>query len=464
LISFEFRWRNFRGFQDTGWISVRPITILVGSNNTGKSTLIAPLLLLKQTLRSRASEVPLVTRGDLANVGSFRDFVFHHDVSRRVSFDIRWHSHPTEEANEPLGRYPPGEVRVEFGLVEGDVVLSRFEVYDTFRRRYLTRTRTKSGHYTLSGLTEAAAPSGKRRMRSSDTAARRELPSHFLFDGDAPFYAQLMTGPPRKSEPDQDEPRETPRRMELSDWAREYWQVAAYVTFTMNTLLSQTSYLGPLREPLRRVYELAGDPPQDVGTRGEHAPEVLFRNEMLLEETHRWLRFFGLGRSLRTAASREDAFSLYFPAGGGRPSINLADVGFGASQILPMIVQGVAAGEDEMLAMEQPEIHLNPRLQSRIADFLGFMANSKKGVLVETHSEHLLLRLRTLMAKGDVDKDDVALYFVERQKDTSVIRPIEIGDNGHIEPSAWPRGFFQDSVREALALATEQNKRARGVS
>ena len=281
------------------------------------------------------------------------------------------------------------------------------------------------------------------------------MPENFLFRGNTVLEAQAAF---RRSHRAGSEESPVPP-MDLSPFAREYWRVTAFTYRAMRDLARSTSYLGPIREPLRRVYELRGDPPVDVGTRGQFAPEVLFRDATLLDETHRWLRHFGLGRSLRTTSSRDGAFSLYFPAGGGKPSVNLADVGFGASQILPMIVQGLSAEDDSLLVMEQPEIHLNPRLQTRIADFLVHMVDAGRGVLVETHSEHLLLRLRRLIAEERLGQDDVALYFVDRSDGRSVIRAIPMSNGGFIKPTDWPKGFFQESVREAFALADAQNRR-----
>jgi len=80
-------------------------------------------------------------------------------------------------------------------------------------------------------------------------------------------------------------------------------------------------------------------------------------------------------------------------------------------------------------------------------------------VIAETHSEHLLLRLRTLIAQGVVDEDDVALYFLRNDGGLSEVAPVPISDDGRIRPADWPRGFFQESTKEALALATEQAKR-----
>jgi predicted ATPase len=110
---------------------------------------------------------------------------------------------------------------------------------------------------------------------------------------------------------------------------------------------------------------------------------------------------------------------------------------------------------------EQPEIHLNPRLQYLLADLLVEMANSDHRVIVETHSEHLLLRLRRLVADGKIKHDKVAIYFVEKMDGVSRVRPIDLKGNGHIPPETWPKGFFEESLGESLALAASQSRKLR---
>jgi predicted ATPase len=83
---------------------------------------------------------------------------------------------------------------------------------------------------------------------------------------------------------------------------------------------------------------------------------------------------------------------------------------------------------------EQPEIHLNPRLQYVLADLFVEMANSDHRVIVETHSEHLLFRLRRLVADGKIDHKRVAIYFVEKVNGVSGIRRVDLLGNGHVCP------------------------------
>ena len=167
-----------------------------------------------------------------------------------------------------------------------------------------------------------------------------------------------------------------------------------------------------------------------------------------------------LGRDWKWATYRKSLFSLSF-LGNGRSRTNIADAGFGASQVLPLIVQALAAERNSLTIAEQPEIHLNPRLQYLLADLLVEMANGDHRVIVETHSEHLLLTLRRLVADGKIKHDQVAIYFVEKTKGASKIRAIDLTDNGHILSETWPKGFFEDSLSESLALAAAQSRHGR---
>src|SRR5260370_15318637 len=114
MFSNEFRWQNFRPFVDTGWIAIRPITILIGPNNSGKSSFLAPLLILNQTLRSGRARSPLVLRRDLINAGSFSYIANDHDPKKRVTFSIRFR--PRHDSDQPpeLGGDGPPKIRFSF--------------------------------------------------------------------------------------------------------------------------------------------------------------------------------------------------------------------------------------------------------------------------------------------------------------------------------------------------------------
>ena len=134
------------------------------------------------------------------------------------------------------------------------------------------------------------------------------------------------------------------------------------------------------------------------------------------------------------------------------------DVGIGISQVLPVLVSAYASN-NELLAIEQPEIHLHPALQAELGDvFLqSALAGGGNTFLVETHSEHLLLRIMRRMREtnaGDlpagvpeVRPEDVMVLFVESDGPQSIIREMPLNERGELV-KAWPGGFFEEGLRE----------------
>ncbi|MER3328729.1 MAG: DUF3696 domain-containing protein, partial [Candidatus Kapaibacterium sp.] len=87
------------------------------------------------------------------------------------------------------------------------------------------------------------------------------------------------------------------------------------------------------------------------------------------------------------------------------------------------------------------------------------MASNGQSIIAETHSEHLLIRLRRLIAEEKLKSDVVAIYFVQNEDHQSSIKQIKLQENGHINQIDWPKDFFADSLRESMVMASEQAKR-----
>jgi predicted ATPase len=437
----EVRWKNFRCFRDTGWLIIRPLTILIGPNNAGKTSVIAPLLLLNQTLLSRDVVTPLVMRGPSIDAGTFRDIVFNHDTKLDVFFGVRFHSHDRDKSTKKVGAYAPGALEVTFsqGKTPQASVLKRYVVYDIFKRLYLKRIRLSSGRYTLTGIQTHKLTTNERR------ALRRSRPSNFLFSILSEFY-ELRGEPP-----------DILTRFRFSSSFQEYMAILSHVSEHMNSLFNTLSYIGPLRERPKRYYEALGETIETVGPAGERAPNILRRRfSELRQGLNRWIRRFEMGQEVRYRDLSDDIFEINFLSKQSPSITNIADAGFGASQVLPLIVQAVAAEPMTITVAEQPEIHLNPRLQCVLADLFVEMANTNHRIIVETHSEHLFLRLRRLVATGKISHNDIAIYFVEKGEGQSIIRPVPLQKNGHIQHAHWPVNFFGETLRESLALAAAQ--------
>jgi len=450
----QFRWRNFRSFKDTGWFDLRPVTVVLGANNSGKTNLIRPLLLLKQTLDSGDDDIALKITGPLADVGTYKNAVHGRRKNRTFEFCLRLQSlgQNTEKKKlKSVGTYPPGEVRLEFGKGRDplEVELLRFEIFDIYGRRCLLRKRTASGSYTLSTPLAIKSPLLK--------IAKAVKPIHFTFSGFSiirQLFEEKERTIRRRAKGKKSKVRNSVT-LDLSGKDSDYLSYLSAAEAYIRQTFSGLNYIGPLRDYPKRFYESTEEVPEAVGVRGELAPHILYltKRDQLAPKTNEWLKKFGLARSISWDSFHDDLFALKVTDLHGESSVDYSDSGFGLSQLLPLIVQGFHSTDKEILFFEQPEIHLNPRLQCQLANLFAEMSASKKTVIVETHSEHLVLRIRTLIAEGKLRPEDVALYYVEKEGVSSVLRKIPISKNGHIEPNQWPVGFFEESLGEALRLA-----------
>lgn len=232
--------------------------------------------------------------------------------------------------------------------------------------------------------------------------------------------------------------------------------------------LENVIYLGPLRSYPERYYTASGNLSEQVGQRGEQLPELLYRNrEELLPLLNAELQRFGLGYKLKISVLKDEdsnssnVFALRIVDKKTEVSASIRDVGFGVSQVLPIIAQSLRS-KNKMLLIEQPEIHLHPALQAELGDLFikSALGEQKNTFILETHSEHLLLRIMRRMrdtANGTlpaglppVRPEDVSVLYVQRKDDTPVVRVLELDQEGQLlDP--WPGGFFEEGFRERFA-------------
>ena len=147
---------------------------------------------------------------------------------------------------------------------------------------------------------------------------------------------------------------------------------------------------------------------------------------------------------------------------GANRSHDLTHVGVGVSQVLPILVASLISEPDTTLIFEQPELHLHPKVQTLLGDFLLSLTQLGKQCILETHSEYLINRIRFRIAAAsdqNLWKEAVKVYFVERPAADSQFREVEINEYGAILD--WPEGFFDQSQQEAEAILMASVKKHR---
>ncbi len=265
------------------------------------------------------------------------------------------------------------------------------------------------------------------------------------------------------------------------DQVNAYYQNAGFLSefvLAFEQLFQNILYLGPLREYPHRSYVWAGEQPQDVGRRGELAVPALLaartqgttigrgrgrRRQTVDERVAEWLRDLGLiyDFGLRPLAENRKEYEVRVQRSAGAPWVLITDVGFGVSQILPVLVLCYYAPEGATLIFEQPEIHLHPSVQAGLADvFIDAIKTRKVQIILESHSEHLLRRLQRRVAEEAISVEQTALYFVSETGGKSEIEPLQMNPYGSIVN--WPDNFFGNEMGDLVAM-TEAEMERRGV-
>ncbi|SIK10465.1 Uncharacterized conserved protein [Mycobacteroides abscessus subsp. abscessus] len=455
-------WTNFRGYENPTTIDMPALTLLIGRNNVGKTTAYAPLLLLRQTLNARNNDTALLFRGDLMDFGSYKDVVTDHDQSRQISLSLDL-GQPRIRIERAEGAERPGPRSLEVTFAASadhpaDLVRSvvRDAAGDVIVRR--SRSRSETNEFNVSSrLLPTGSQAGRPLTEVTQIRKnmRSEQPEGFMFTGVSGLRL------PAKYRHD------SKLLQRIQGWmgaCNDLYDIYVEINYHVRDTLRAISYLGPLRSPPQRSYQLSAEPPDDVGRDGQWAPEVLYQSSRkaksgVLARANEWLAKLGYGE-LSFSDSSDEFFQVMVKKVDCDVKINLADCGAGLSQLLPLLVQGCVMKKGDTLIAQQPEIHLNPAQQDLITDFLVELCESGRRVIIETHSEHVLGRLRRRIAEGEtIGSDDVGVYFCESKKGRSTLRPIPIGQWGEITPQDWPEGFFGEQLENSMAMAMAQVRR-----
>ena len=448
----HLRLRGFKSWKDTGDIALRPITGIFGANSSGKTSLIQALLLLKQTAESSDRNLTLHF-GDHrtpTDLGDFASTVHGRDTSSTIEMSLRWEvSKPIEVADTANG---------------GSLAARSTELGFEFRadqRRPEDDTTLSTENMTY-------------RIGNAEFGMRRQPGGNKfdLFTSETPLQFQRSVGRPW--------PLPKPVKCYgFPDETRAYYQNAGFLpdlAFALETRLRDVYYLGPLRAHPERDYRWTGERPTDMGRTGELAVAALLssarsgelisrgrgrRRRTLEEHVAAWLDELGLIHEFHVVriADHNPLYQVKLRKSPSAPETLITDVGFGVSQILPVLVLCFYVPPGSTIILEQPEIHLHPAVQAGLADVL-IDAYKTRGVqiIVESHSEHFLRRLQRRVAEEELPHDDLAVYFCENTRTRSKLTQLRMDIFGNI--SNWPTDFFGDEFGEFAAM-TEAGIRRR---
>jgi len=454
----QLRIQNFKIWKDTGNIRMAPITLFFGANSSGKSSIGQFLMMLKQTVESPDRKAVFYPggRNSAVQLGSYQGMVFQRDPRNKISFEYKWDLQDALQIKD----------RITGNSYSGDLVSFQAEV--GLRDKQGVSLIVEHFEYQLMENGEQTLSVSLERKTGAKSEYKAEAKKYDLVRKQGRAWSL----------------KDAVRFYGFPDEVVAYYQNADFVqelNLRHEKLFQSLSYLGPLRTKAERLYSWGGVNPESVGYAGENtiaavlaardrrislikpkakraSPGKLFEEIIALK-----LKGMGLIEELkvnRISAKRQE-YEVKVRTKGSTDWVDLPDVGFGISQVLPVLVQCFYAPAGSIILMEQPEIHLHPSAQSALADVMVDVVNSREDganrriqLIIETHSEHFLRRLQRRIAEDVVPQEKVSAYFANIAKTPATLEPLQIDLFGNIRN--WPENFFGDEMGDI----TEQAKAA----
>ncbi len=478
-----FRVQHFMGFEDSGWLELRPITLLFGRNSSGKSALIRALLLLRQSLKMEpGSGALLFVSDDGYDFGDYTEMVKDHDRSKHMSFWFKIRFEPLEsvvdsgfiqhKALESVSHFVDLEsrsdlekldmqvitVRLIIGLDGGEMSeLKGLDILDSrgniiFRADKPERNENNSNGWLIA--TDFFDPGERSEVwdnieifiQENFLPRMRILESVQGFQEDGISFGELES---------------------FGENFQNIWYILYGIRNAISKFLEQIDYLGPLRSLPQRYYYIASQSAASPERSRYFVRNLVKADATNLDMINRWLTDLRVPCQieLQPLDAQKRLYELRLREGDGEQTLsaNIREVGFGLAQMLPVVVQAVLAQPGNTLIIEQPELHLHPRAQADLTDL--FIAMSHRGLrfLIETHSEHMLLRLRRRIAETAAGliarqqpehlvSDSLIAYFVDRTDGSSTAERITIDHLGKMSSPPGFKGFFADDLMELAQL------------
>lgn len=401
--------KGFKSIAEECAIDIRPLTILAGANSSGKSSIMQPLLMLKQTLEAPYDPGALKIDGpnvDFTEASQFLSKLIDQKKKKIDCFQI------SVETMHVESRGTERTISVETIFGQGEVGIEIVEM----------AIETKS---------EPDEPPRTTRFVLSPGMSPEEIKS--LADQHLTLKAFDVVGRSRCF-----------LRLE-SQHSRALFNTTAY----LESCIFNSIHLPGLRGNPDRIYKLTSTGPRYPGTFEYYAASIIHEwqqtKDKRLKTVTAALHTIGLTGQIGTQKVGDVGIEVQvgrLPHGSSSKTdmVNITDVGLGVSQVLPVLVALIAAEEGQLVYLEQPELHLHPRAQVALARVLADAAKRGVRIVAETHSSLLLLGVQTLVAEGNLSPELVKLHWFSRNKDgVTEVNSVDLDEAGTY--GDWPVDF-----------------------
>ena len=438
---------NFKSWKNTNSVRFSNLTGFFGTNSSGKTSILQFLLLIKQTIESsdRNQALNFGSEKDYVQLGSFHDLIYNHESDSSLNFNINFNLpkdydvFDTEEKNNLLFSFKNMQFDSSIKQTKKKRLYTEFLAYSVSGMQFYMK-KEEEGKYQYRLSSKALTEKTKKHKLIRTPGRVWELPEPIKFYG-------------------------------FPDQVRTYYQNAGFL-FDLQLLFEQffskVFYLGPLRDYPKRQYTWTGSQPYDMGFKGEKFVDAILASRLKDEKISRgrgksklnleeyiayWLKELNLINDFKIVELSDGAniYQVQVQKNLNGKFVLITDVGFGVSQILPVLTLCYYVPENSVVLIEQPEIHLHPSVQAGLADvFIDAIKNRNIQIILESHSEHLLKRIQRRIAEEEINKEFAKLYFCQVEDGESILKNLELDLFGNI--INWPENFFGNEIGEMYAM------------
>ena len=537
--------KNFKSIRDETNIQLFPLTIIAGTNSSGKSTILQSILLITQTLQSRFKKQQLILNGELTRLGTPQNVLHFENQNEndvliiaglikgltyfKLTFNVNkakvnttfelkqfefWRGeqrehfittqnngteHTVDHNNTKLsGLFPDSKVSFDQFLPNRHVysksIVEDFDDQLKDLERLIEDVNYRQDNLSLEEVNTRLIEETRhllwevaKRLESSLSGVVEAANECHTYTKFAQFCVVLI----RHDKAIFDDFALNFKLVSLRQRIKNIigsksrpvsttlpHQLRSGVSEIKKYFEDNVHYLGPLRDDPRVIYAIPTNIDfRHVGLKGEFTASMLnlygqdivdyptvssderiphqIAKGTLIDAVVYWLKLMGLADSLDIKELTNIGYELNIHQSNMPNKLALTNVGVGVSQVLPTLVMCLLVDAPCTLLIEQPELHLHPRVQSILGDFLLGLTYINKQIIVETHSEHIINRLLLRIAEdGLYDEtssnllEKIGILFVEKEGTSSTLRRVRPNEYGTIKDEEWPQGFLDQSTTE----------------
>ncbi|GHT24769.1 hypothetical protein FACS189430_10290 [Bacteroidia bacterium] len=437
---------NFKTIRELKGFDFNSINIISGVNSSGKTSFIQFLLLLKQTIEAQLANPKLV----FDNFGAYENLVFRRDTSNQIGFELLFEKDEIDGKFQSVYGIETVSVKVEYLLQQNEnlpsSIIITYKSPQAVRKQHFISFAVENNFYKI----------------NTDTALFGE---DFQTFNDNLGTLNTTSFIPLTFSTEIDVIDDNKKMISIAIQTKEIQDI-------LYSIFNNISYLGPLRAEPRDLYA-ANTKNKFIGNKGEFAAQLLeeeaenivnfysietqeLQQKTLSEAVKYWIcDVFNLAKDIKTEKYKDGyivrVVNLY------DVESTIRQVGFGISQVLPIIVEGLRMNKNGILILEQPEIHLHPKVQSMLFDFIYSMSLTGKKFVVETHSDHFITRMRRRVAESNDNLvEKINMVFVEQTETEHLFHKLNLDDMGTFD--YFPTDFVEQTEDFGAIIIAQANK------